>query len=551
MRNSKSIFMVFILALAVLLAACSDGNQPESDGEGGDQDATDTTDSTEGTADGGGDGGTLTFALPGDIVSLDPAFSYDFTTNPVVTQITEGLLQFDEDGQIQPLLAESWETVDATTYTYQIRDDIVFSDGTPMTIDDVIFSMERIKDPATASYVGWMYNNVETIEQTDDWEITVTLSQPDALWRYVPATTGGHVVSQAYYEEHEDSFGKPDGGVMGTGAFEYVEWKTGSEIKLQKNENYWDAESGPFLDEVVFKILPEGTTIVTGLKTGQVTATIGLPLDLIEVVQEMDDINIDAVDSYMSNFVALNVEVEPFDDVNVRKAMNYALDKEAVMEKIVKDSGAPAYSMPIGPALWTFEQDQWEEAYKDLPDYAHDMDKAAEYLAKSSVPDGFSATIMTEGDTLKLNTALALQAAVKPLGIDLEIEKVTTEEANTRAFGDRDYDLMMQTWGADFPDPVGNLQPVFHSNNIIDGGSNFSNYSNSEVDQYLDEQVALTDDGERTELMIKAQEIIAEDTPWIMIDHPKQMFVANEQVEGYTMKAMWYWDSFLKGVKMN
>lgn len=542
MKNSKSIFVLFILLLSVFLVACSD-NTTGSDVKGDGKNGTDNK--------GSGDGGSLTFALSGDIVSLDPAYSYDFTTNPVVTQITEGLLQFDENGHLQPLLAESWESVDPTTYVYKIREDVVFSDGTPMTIDDVIFSMQRIKEPDTASYVGWMYNNVEKIEKTDDWEITVTLTQPDTLWRYVPATTGGHVVSKAYYEENEADFGKPDGGVMGTGAFEYVEWKTGSEITLKKNENYWDKESGPYLDEVVFKVLPEGTTIVTGLKTGQVTATIGLPLDLIEVVQEMDNIKIDAVDSYMSNFVAMNVEVEPFNDINVRKAMNFALDKQKVMDKIVKDSGSAAYAVPVGPAMWSFALEQWEEAYEELPDYTFDMEKAKEHLAKSSVPDGFSATIMTESDTLKLNTALALQAAVKPLGINLEIEKVTTEEANTRAFsGERDYDLMMQTWGADFPDPVGNLQPVFHSNNRGDGGSNFSNYSNSEVDKYLDEQVVLTDDEQRTELMIKAEKIIAEDTPWIMIDHPKQMFVANDEVEGYTMKAMWYWDSFLKNVKM-
>src|SRR6185437_11512048 len=114
---------------------------------------------------------------------------------------------------------------------------------------------------------------------------------------------------------------------------EYVEWKTGSEITLQKNENYWDTTGGPFLDKVVFKVLPEGTTIVTGLKTGQVSATINLPLDLIEVVQAMENVQIDAVDSYMSNFIAMNVEVEPFNDVNVRKAMNYALDKQKIMDK--------------------------------------------------------------------------------------------------------------------------------------------------------------------------------------------------------------------------
>lgn len=542
MRSSKSIFFLMMLVLSTILAACS-GDSADSDKKDDSKGKTESESS--------GDGGSLTFALSGDIVSLDPAYSYDFTTNPVVTQITEGLLQFDENGHLQPLLAESWENVDPTTYVYKIREDVKFSDGTPMTVDDVLFSLERIKDPATASYVGWMYNNVDKIEKTGDWEITVTLKQPDTLWRYVVATTGGHIVSKAYYEANEANFGKPDGGVMGTGPFEYVEWKTGSEITLKKNENYWDSASGPFLDNVVFKVLPEGTTIVTGLKTGQVTATINLPLDLIEVVQAMDNVTIDAVDSYMSNFIALNVDVEPFNDVNVRKAMNYALDKQKIMDKIVKDSGSPAKAVPVGPAMWSFGTEQWEKAYEELPDYTFDMEKAKEYLAKSSVPDGFDATIMTEGDTLKLNTALALQAAVKPLGINLEIEKVTTEEANTRAFsGERDYDLMMQTWGADFPDAVGNLQPVFHSNNRGDGGSNFSNYSNSDVDKYLDEQVVLTDDEKRTELMIKAEKIIAEDTPWIMIDHPKQMFVANNDVEGYTMKAMWYWDSFLKGVKM-
>lgn len=549
MKNTKYLFLLMIFAIAAILAACSgdkaDGENKENVTSTDDGTATDANTESEG----GGEGGTLTFALPGDIIALDPAFSYDFATNPVVTQITEGLLQFDENGQLQPLLAESWEAVDPTTYVYQIRDDVNFSDGSPMTIDDVIFSMERTMDPATASYVGWMYSNVESIEATGDWEVTVKLKQPDILWRYAVGTTAGHIISKAYYEKNEANFGKPDGGVMGTGPFEYVEWKTGSEITLKKNENYWNKSGGPYLDKVVYKMLPEGNTVVTGLKTGQVTATINLPLDLIEVVQAMDNVNIDAVDSYMSNFVAINVEREPLNDVNVRKAMNYALDKQKIMEKIVKDSGSPAKAVPVGPALWIFNSDLWEQAYEELPGYEYDIEKAKEYLAKSSVPDGFSATIMTESDTLKLNTALALQAAVKPLGINLEIEKVTTEEANTRAFGNKDYDMMMQTWGADFPDAVGNLQPVFHSSNSVDGGSNFSKYSNAEVDKYMEEQVALTDDKERTELMIKAQKIIAEDTPWIMIDHPKQMFVANTDVDGYTMKPMWYWDSFLKDVK--
>lgn len=540
MRKKNLFLLVLMLIFSVVIAACSGGGEK--------------VDSNEVAQDGkssSATGGTVTFALPGDIVSLDPAFSYDFTTNPVVTQITEGLLYFDEKGQLQPLLAESWENPDPTTYIYKLREDVTFSDGTPMTADDVVFSMERIKDPSTASYVGWMYANVDKIEKTDEWTIKVTLTQPDTLWRYVPATTAGHVISKKYYDENKENFGKPDGGVLGTGPFQFVEWKTGSEITLEKNKNYWDKTGGPYLDNVVFKVLPEGTTRVTGLKTGQITATIGLPLDLIPVVQGMDSVQIDMVDSFLSDFIVMNVQEKPFDDINVRKALNFALDKKKILDEIVKEAGSPAKAVPIGPAQWVFNADQWEAAYAELPDYTYDLDKAKEYLAKSSVPNGFDATIVTDSDTLRLNSALALQAAAKEIGINLEIEKVTAEELNTRAFsGARDYQILMTAWGSDFPDPVGNLQPVFHSANRGDGGSNFANYSNSEVDKYLDEQVSLTDDAKRTELMIKAQKIIAEDTPWIMIDHPKQILAAKKDLEGYEITSFWYWDAFTKNMKM-
>lgn len=538
MKKVRMVILAFLLVFSIIATtACSSSSSDQA-----------VSASSDSSASGGG---TITIALPGDIVSLDPAFSYDFVTNPVVTQITEGLLYFDSKNKIQPLLAESWDNPDPTTYIYHLRKDVKFSDGSPMTADDVIFSMERIKDPKTTSYVGWMYANVDKIEKTDEWTIKVTLSQPDTLWRYVPATTAGHIISKSYYEQHKDNFGKPDGGVLGTGPFKFVEWKTGDAISLAKNENYWDKTGGPYLDNVIFKVLPEGVTRVTGLKTGQVTATIGLPLDLIPVVQGMDTIKIDMVDSFLSDLIAMNVEVKPFNDVNVRKALNYALDKQKILDEIVKDAGSPAKAVPIGPAQWVFSPEKWQAAYAELPDYAYDLDKAKEYLAKSSVPNGFSATILTDSDTVRLNSALALQSAAQKLNIKLDIEKVTTEVLNTRAFsGARDYQILMIPWGSDFPDPVGNLQPVFHSNNRGDGGANFANYSNSEFDKLIDEQVSLTDDSVRTDIMIKAEKIIAEDTPWIMIDHPKQILAANKNLEGYNITSFWYWNAFTKNMKL-
>ena len=126
---------------------------------------------------------TFTVALDSDIVKLDPAFAYDFTTNPVVNQITEGLLTFNEKNELVPLLAKDWSMTDDKTYVYNIRDDVTFSDGTQMTMDDVLFSLNRTMDSATASYLQWMFSDVDSIEKTGDWQLTVHLKEPSATRR--------------------------------------------------------------------------------------------------------------------------------------------------------------------------------------------------------------------------------------------------------------------------------------------------------------------------------------------------------------------------------
>lgn len=542
----KTIFQVassFGLAVAVLVAGCT--SAPSSSSGTG----TGSEKKEPGTAGQSGpkSGGTLTYALYQDIVSLDPAFTYDFST--VVNQITEGLLKFDENSKLVPSLAEKWENPDPKTYLYHIRQGVLFSDGTPMTVDDVIFSMERTRDPKTASYLGWMYGNVDKIEKVDDSTVKVTLKEPDSNWRYAMATPAGHVISKAYYEAHASNFGKPDGGVMGTGPFKYVNWQTGSEIVLEKNTNYWDKTGGPYLDKIVYKIIPEAMTRVTGLKTGQINMAITLPIDLQEVVAKMDSVKISRSDSFLSDFVAMNTQRKPFDDVKVRQAINYALDKQKIVKEIIKDAGVAGKSVPVPPALWLFEKEKWEAAYNEIPDYSYDIEKAKQLLAESSVPNGFNGKILVDGDSLRMNIALALQAAVKPMGINLEVEKVTGEELNTRSWGGaRDYDMLIQNWNSDFPDPSGVLQPLFLSANAADGGSNFANYKNPEVDKLLIEQGRLTDDAKRSEMMIEAEKLIASDAPWIVVSHQKHFMITSKNVAGYEISPMVFWQAIMKDV---
>ncbi|MGO0059442.1 ABC transporter substrate-binding protein [Brevibacillus fluminis] len=544
-RLTKALLSIGV-SLSVLAAGCSGSPATQSGGESAKGSESNAGGEAKAQA-----GGTVTFALEHEVVSLDPAFSYDFSTGPVVNQITEPLMRFEKGKSVVPNLAEKVENPDPKTYVYTIRQGVTFSDGTPMTADDVIFSLERTRDPKTASYVGWMFSNVDKIEKAGDWTVKVTLKEPDANWQYAMATSAGHVISKAYYEAHKANFGKPDGGTMGTGPFKFVSWQTGSELVLEKNPNYWNKEGGPYLDKIVYKVIPEGMTRITGLKTGQINMALNLPLDLQEVVAKMDNVKVSRSDSFLSDFIAFNTQRKPFNDVKVRQAISHALDRQKIVTELIKDAGIAGKTVPIPPALWTFEKDKWEKAYSEIPDYTFDTDKAKQLLSESSVPTGFSGKILTDSDSLRMNIALALQAAVKPLGINLEIEKVTGEELNTRAWGGaRDYDIVVQNWSSDFPDPAGNMVPLFLSANAADGGSNFANYKNPEVDKLLEEQNRLTDPAKRTELMIQAEKLIANDAPWIVVSHQKNFLAMSKNVEGYDIDPLYFWEGFMKDVKL-
>lgn len=545
-------------AVAALLAACGGSDSTPAPGDGGGA-ASSPASGGGGSGDGGDGGsgggepaagGTLTIALPGDITSLDPTFAYDFTTNPVVTNITEGLLQILPDGSITGCLAESWEASDdALTYTYKLRQGVTFSDGTPMTADDVVFSLERARDSSSGNYISWMLDSVDTIEKTDDSTVTVTLSHPDAMWQYVPATTAGHVLSKQYVESNPN-FGKPDGGTLGTGPFTYVSWQVGSEVVLEKNANYWDSAAGPYVDQLVFKVLTEGTTRVAGLKTGEIDMIIsGVPVDQLRVVDTMDNVEVLKVPGAMVNFVAFNNSKPPFNDVHLRKALAYAVDIEAIRAQFAGDSSMPAKPTLLAPGLFTFEKDAFQQAFDALPDYAQDMDKAREELAQSAYADGVQATIVTDNDPVRLNVAQALASAVKDLGIDLQVEKVTWEELVSRLLGTKDYDAAMDVFSSDFPDPAGNLHPTLISTNAGEGGANQVMYSNPEVDQLLEQQNALTDPKERAELLIQAQALVAEDLPFIAVDYPYQIAALQTNIQGFEFGAFWYWMAWAKSLK--
>lgn len=544
MKNSKLLSLATASALAISLAFTGCGSNETSSTDSS------VTKSVE---------GLFTYALSSDIVSLDPAYSYDLVTNPVVNQITESLLVLDDDGLLQPLLCSSWEATDEVTYIYQIRDDITFSDGSNMTIDDVIYSLERYMDPEVASYIAWMYDSVESIEQSGDWEITIHLSAPDALWQYTLATSAGHIVSKSYCEEVGDSFGNPTGGTMGTGPYIFDSWNTGSQITLVKNENYWDLDvlAAMEVDTIIYPIIIEDTTRVQAMINGEVDFTMDPPMDMMEELSSADNLIIESFETFNIDFLAFNTEVAPFDDVNVRRAIASLCDKETITNVVFKDYAQVGTALPMGQALFTAERDSWEAYVAASSDYPYDFDAAYDYLAASDYPNGFEATLLVNETSAYNSIALMLQNACSEIGITLNIEKVTNDElinmqfgSSLNADGTKAFEMGLFTWISDFPDISGNIFPLFLSDYKESGGSNTTGYTNTTVDELLVAQAQSLDTAERSELLQEVSDYLYDEIPQVNLVYADTISICGSRIVPFEVSPAYIWNLYVKNIKL-
>lgn len=536
------------MAAAFALTACGSGSsgttQTTAAAESGSEASSESAaESTSGAKD------TLVVALQQDIVSFDPAFAYDHTTNQVVDQVCESLLKFTADGGLEPMLASDWEAVDSTTYVYQIRDDINFSDGNPMTMDDVLFSVQRHMDAEVASNMAWFYDSVESIEQTGDWEMTVKLAQPDAAWQYAFATTAGCIIEKAYAEENADTLGGPGVAVIGTGPYVYDNWVTGNEITLKSNENYWDSSVTPQIKNIDFQIINDETTLVTALKNEQVDFALEPPTEMLSELKSAGNLAISDIGSWSCLHMAINCQSEYFSDVNVRLAVAYALDKDGLYNSILSEDGEEAInSIPFGSALYGAASDSWSKYAETAFDPKGDLEKAKEYMAKSSYPDGFDCVLYVKNSSVRSSCALYVQSALKEIGINVDVEVVDGSEMSNYQFGtSRDYDLLVINWEADYPDAAANIYPLFYSQNAGEGGANASCYSNAEVDELLQKENASVDLEERTELLQQTLDIVGQECPMITFYYATNRVVMNQNVE-YTMSPSYIWNFYIKDV---
>ncbi|MFW6381078.1 MAG: ABC transporter substrate-binding protein [Bacillota bacterium] len=478
-------------------------------------------------------GGTLVFGRGADAVRLDPADVTDGESVKVITNVFEGLVRFKAGStEVEPGLATGWRVSDdGKVWEFKLQEGVKFHDGTDLTADDVVFSFERQMDEdhpyheGDFAYWSYMYSFVNDVEKVNDYQVKITLDKPYAPFIYNLACFPAFIVSEEAMKDMgvEDFRNNP----VGTGPFEFVEWEHDSQITLEAFEDYWDGR--PYLDKVVFRVVPENTTRVMGLK--------GEDLDLIDnfgpqnvsTIKEADNLKLLSQPGMNVSYMAMNQLKEPLDNKKVRQAINWAVDKESIIEGAYSDSAESAKN-PLPPTLW---------GYNDrVDDYGYDPEKAKELLAEAGYEDGFEIDLwypnnprpyMPEGKKV----AQAIQSNLKEVGIDVEL---VTHDWGTYLdkLENGEHDMSLIGWIGDNGDPDNFIYVLLDKSNTEVGyAGNYAFYRSDLLHDILVQAQETTAGKQQRAGMYKAaQHVIHEDAPWVPIAHMyKYMGAANDVMD--------------------
>ncbi len=446
-------------------------------------------------------GGTLTLALEADFPSLDPLRVTALVERQVGLAIIDPLFDIDEKGEVRPVLAESYEALDGgKTYRVKLREGIKFHDGTPFDADAVVFNIDRVRDPKNACRCLANIDSIAGVKALDVRTVEFTLNRPDAVLPAILSDAPGLIISPTAAKADPKAVAQRP---VGTGPFILKEWQQGHKIVVERNPDYWRKDL-PYLDRVVFLPLSNEESRQSSLVSGSVDAIQSPSPRFVEQARKNPKLKVQTGAGLGTVFLKMNTRNPPFDDVRVRRAAAFAVDRKLFVKAIYQDQYPVADSL-IGPGMWA------HAPVKNFPDY--DPAKAKALLKEYGKPVSFAIGVSASPhNTL---AAQALQEMWKEVGIEVEIKQI--EQARfIRDAINHTFQMSLFRW-AGRPDPDLNLYRAFHSKFADQPSSNYTQFANPKMDDLLERGRSTLARAERQKIYDQASAILAEEVPYLFL----------------------------------
>lgn len=506
-KGKKSLILLsLLLVLALTLTACG--------GKGG-QDVDGPEDDTGGET-GGEAKDTIVVAQGADPKSLDPHGSNDQPSSRINKQIYNTLIESNEDMELVPALAKEWEPVDETTWKFVLEEGVKFHNGEELKASDVKFTFDRMKD---ADEVAHIVEPVSEVVVEDDYTVLIKTEEPFAPILSHLAHTAASILNEKAVTEAGDKYHNEP---VGTGPYKFVSQDAGDKVTLERYDDYF---RGPAKTQtLVFRNIPEGTNRAIGLETGEVDIAYDIEAIDKDTIEDHEDLKL-IEEPYLSTaYIGFNTKKEPFDKLEVRKALNHAINVEEIIDMVLEGSGTIA----TGPI-----NDKVAQYNKDLKPYEYDPEKAKKMLADAGYPDGFETTIWTNDSPVRAKIAEIVQANLKEIGVEVKIEEVEWGSYLDRTAAG-EHDMFILGWVTVTADADYGLYALYHSSQHGSAG-NRTFYDNTKVDELLDKGRTSSDEDERLAAYTEAQEIIVDEAPQLFLYFDTQNAGVQATVEGFRL----------------
>lgn len=469
----------------------------------------------------------------GEPSSLDWIYAYADSDNTTLANMCEGLMRQNEDMSLSPALAEDVQHPDDLTTVFTIRQDVAFWDGSPLTAEDVAFSLDRHRDPDAGSYwASPFYDRVESIEVTGEHEVTVRFTEPDSLFERMLATAAGIIGSKAYVEQAGEAYGTASGGIMCTGPFSFESWQSGSRITLKANPDYWDPELRPMIEQLELTFVTDESTVANSLLAGDIDGAYMPPLSATEQLAATGEGNF--VLGLGTDWMAIRPTEKdgPMHRLETRQALSLILDREAVAQTVFRGTAVPAVT-PIQPGAWGYARAQWEAAAAALPEPVFDVEQAAQLVADAGL-EGTELTIAIPADSeAESKIAEILTAGGNQVGLQLNFETLPMTSFTELYFDAKareSYDaFIVWEYGAGVADPV-----VSMSEFTPLSAYNYGNNDDPVLTRSVSDALSALDPEERAGHLIAGQQSMVENLPLVPVVNLENRLFQNERLTGAT-----------------